>query len=137
MEIFHGATNFTKSTGFFFEITDDGRARLAEADRLTDQMTVAAYGVLSESQKEQFRRVLADMVAAVEAYDKALASAGIPMLLLTFTPGAIVTAPEIVWCKANWPTLTVKDMGAGIHFVQEDQPEAIGKAIATWLGKLK
>jgi haloalkane dehalogenase len=79
----------------------------------------------------------ADMVEAVEAYDKALAAAGIPMLLLTFEPGAITTAPEIEWCKANWPTLTVQHLGKGIHFVQEDQPEAIGKAIAAWLKGLK
>jgi haloalkane dehalogenase len=79
----------------------------------------------------------ADIVAAVEAYDAALAVAGIPMLLLTFTPGAIVTAPEIAWCRRQFPTLTVRELGKGIHFVQEDQPEAIGQAIAAWLGGLK
>lgn len=79
----------------------------------------------------------ADVTAAVEAYDAALAQAGIPMLLLTFTPGAIITAPEIEWCKRQFPTLTVREMGKGIHFVQEDQPEAIGKAIAEWLRGLK
>jgi haloalkane dehalogenase len=79
----------------------------------------------------------ADMVAAVEAYGRALATAGIPLLLLTFTPGAIVTAPEIAWCRSQFPTLTVRDMGPGSHFVQEDRPEAIGTAIAAWLGGLK
>ncbi|HEX7927886.1 MAG TPA: haloalkane dehalogenase, partial [bacterium] len=79
----------------------------------------------------------ADMVAAVEAYDRALATARIPMLLLTFEPGAITTAPEIEWVRANWPTCTVQPLGPGIHFVQEDQPAAIGKAIAAWLRGLK
>jgi haloalkane dehalogenase len=74
----------------------------------------------------------ADMVAAVEAYDAALARARIPMLLLTFDPGAIVQRPEIDWCKRNWPRIVVQPMGPGIHFVQEDQPEAIGGAVAAW-----
>lgn len=79
----------------------------------------------------------ADMVAAVEAYDAALAKAALPMLLLTFTPGAIVNEPEIEWVKQHWPTATIRAMGKGIHFVQEDQPEAIGKAIAEWMKGLK
>lgn len=79
----------------------------------------------------------ADVTAAVEAYGAALATAGIPMLLLAFTPGAILQAPEIEWCRRTWPTLTVRELGKGIHFVQEDQPEAIGRAIAGWLDGLK
>ncbi len=76
------------------------------------------------------------MTAAVEAYDAALADAGIPMLLLAFTPGAILQGPEVEWCKAQFPTLTVQEMGEGIHFVQEDQPEAIGRTVADWLQAL-
>ncbi len=75
----------------------------------------------------------ADMVATVEAYGAALAQAGIPLLLLTFTPGAIIQAAEIAWCRRQFPTLTVRELGRGIHFVQEDQPQAIGTAIAKWL----
>ncbi len=78
----------------------------------------------------------ADVVAAIEAYDAALASAGIPMLLLTFSPGAILGPAEVDWCRQQFPTLTVKEMGKGVHFVQEDQPEAIGKAVAEWLAGL-
>ena len=39
----------------------------------------------------------ADIVAAVEAYDRALAAANIPLLLLAFEPGAIVQEAEIAW----------------------------------------
>jgi len=79
----------------------------------------------------------ADVVAAVEEYDAALGKATIPMLLLTFTPGAIIAPPDIAWCQNQFPTLTVREMGPGIHFVQEDQPEAIGNAIAEWLATLR
>jgi haloalkane dehalogenase len=33
----------------------------------------------------------------------------------------------------SWPTLTEKTV-AGVHFVQEDSPDEIGKAIADWMG---
>lgn len=78
----------------------------------------------------------ADVVAAVEAYDEALGKAGIPMLLLGFEPGAIIGPAEVAWCRAQFPTLSVNDMGKGIHFVQEDQPQAIGSAVSRWLGTL-
>jgi haloalkane dehalogenase len=58
------------------------------------------------------------------------------MLLLTFQPGAIIQQKEIDWCKANFPTLTVKAIGPGIHFVQEDQPHAIGRALGSWFASL-
>lgn len=78
----------------------------------------------------------ADVAAAVEHYGKAVAAAGIPLLLLTFTPGAIVGENDVAAFKQLFPGITVKEMGPGIHFVQEDQPEAIGKAIAGWLAGL-
>ena len=74
----------------------------------------------------------ADMVAAVDAYDRALAQTRIPMLLLTFEPGAIVQKAEIDWCRTHWPRIVIRHMGPGIHFVQEDQPAAIGTAVADW-----
>ncbi len=74
----------------------------------------------------------ADVVAAVEAYDAALARTRLPLLLLTFEPGAIVQQAEIEWCKRQFPHIVVRHLGAGIHFVQEDQPAAIGRALADW-----
>ena len=75
-----------------------------------------------------------DVVAAVEANAAKVAAANLPMLLLTFDPGAVIGPKEIDWCRQTFSKLEIREMGAGIHFVQEDQPEAIGKAIAQWLG---
>ena len=77
-----------------------------------------------------------DVAATVEDYGKALAQSTIPMLLLTFEPGAIIMQPEKDWCRQTFPDLTLKEMGPGIHFVQEDQPAGIGKTIANWLADL-
>lgn len=75
----------------------------------------------------------ADVHSAVWDNADKVARAGIPVLLLTFQPGAIVGPQEVDWARETFSQLTVRDMGSGIHFVQEDQPVAIGRAIADWL----
>lgn len=77
--------------------------------------------------------VPSDVHSAVWDIADRVAAAGPPMLLLTFDPGAIVGPEEVAWARGKFPQLTVKNMGPGVHFVQEDQPAAIGQAIAGWL----
>ena len=75
----------------------------------------------------------ADVVAAVEAYDEWLAaSTDVPKLLLTFEPGAIMSPPVVAWCREHITALEVVAAGEGIHFVQEDQPEAIARLVGEW-----
>jgi haloalkane dehalogenase len=75
----------------------------------------------------------ADMVNRVEAYDTWLeSSTQVPKLLLTFDPGAIMTASTIRWCRDHIADLEVEHVGPGIHFVQEDSGPAIGTAIGRW-----
>lgn len=57
----------------------------------------------------------------------------VPALLLTFTPGALMTQDKIDWVKNNIKNSTVKHIGKAIHFVQEDHPKAIGSAIDQWM----
>jgi haloalkane dehalogenase len=73
-----------------------------------------------------------DVVAIVERYDRWLAASDVPKLLLAFEPGAIL-GPELVdWCRRSFRNLEVQWLGAGSHFVQEDQPQAIGDAVRDW-----
>ena len=76
----------------------------------------------------------ADVVEIVEAYGKWLKSSQTPKLLLYAEPGAILAGPLVEWCKSNIANLKAQSIGAGSHFVQEDQPQAIGRAIADWYG---
>jgi haloalkane dehalogenase len=78
-----------------------------------------------------------DVVAAVEYFGRALAQARIPLLLLTFEPGAIIQQKEIAWCQARFPALRVQEIGPAIHFVQEDQPHQIGRALGAWFASLE
>jgi hypothetical protein len=74
-----------------------------------------------------------DVVQRVEAYDAWLASSTeVPKLLLTFDPGAIMSASTIKWCRDHVAAIEVEHIGTGIHFVQEDNGPAIGAAIAAW-----
>ena len=44
----------------------------------------------------------------------------------------IITEPVVEWSKENLKNLETAYVGEGIHFIQEDQPDKIGKEIARW-----
>ena len=73
-----------------------------------------------------------DVVAIVESYGRWLAESDVPKLLLGFEPGAILGPDLIDWCRRSFRNLEVQWLGAGSHFVQEDQPQAIGDAVRDW-----
>ncbi|MDJ0922846.1 MAG: alpha/beta fold hydrolase [Henriciella sp.] len=74
-----------------------------------------------------------DMAAKMNQNAAALAETEIPILLLTADPGMIVQPEAIEYARNTFKNLTVTEIGAGRHFVQEDQPTAIGVAIRDWL----
>ena len=58
-----------------------------------------------------------------------------PKLFLKAEPGAILANDTLVNLVRGWPSLTEKTV-AGLHFVQEDSPDEIGKAILDWMRAL-
>ena len=74
----------------------------------------------------------ADVTEIVETYNAWLQETDVPKLLLHAEPGAITRAPLVEWCKENLSELEVVHVGAGIHYLQEDNPDGIGKAVADW-----
>ena len=74
----------------------------------------------------------ADVVEAVETYNRWLKTTELPKLLLYATPGAVLTAPLVQWCKQNLKNLTIADIGQGIHYLQEDNPHGVGSELARW-----
>jgi haloalkane dehalogenase len=70
----------------------------------------------------------ADVVALVEAYGRWLAASPLPKLFVNAEPGSILVGAQREFCRA-WPNqreVTVK----GTHFIQEDSPHEIGRAVA-------
>ncbi len=57
-----------------------------------------------------------------------------PKLFVNAEPGAILTGGQREYCRA-WPNQQEVTV-AGIHFVQEDSPDEIGRAVAGWLAGL-
>ncbi len=75
----------------------------------------------------------ADVHAIATEYANWLGMSHVPKLFLKAEPGAILTSPVLINLVRSWPVLTEKTV-AGIHFVQEDSPNEIGRAIAEWMG---
>jgi haloalkane dehalogenase len=73
----------------------------------------------------------ADVVEIVQAYAEWLETSEVPKLFINAEPGAILTGRQRELCR-SWPNqveVTVK----GIHFIQEDSPDEIGRTISDWL----
>ncbi|TMC03211.1 MAG: haloalkane dehalogenase [Chloroflexi bacterium] len=73
----------------------------------------------------------ADVAEIVAAYQEWLPASPVPKLFVNAEPGAILTGDQREFCRtwANQREVTVR----GNHFVQEDSPDEIGRAIADWL----
>src|SRR5713101_1334826 len=75
----------------------------------------------------------ADVVAIAAAYADWLAVSDVPKLFLKAEPGGILASRAMVDSVRRWPAQAEVTV-AGIHFVQEDSPDEIGRAIAAWMG---
>ena len=71
-----------------------------------------------------------DVCRLVGEYGRWMAESAIPKLFVNAEPGAILTGPQREFCR-TWPNQTEVTV-AGSHFIQEDSPEAIGRAVADW-----
>jgi haloalkane dehalogenase len=77
----------------------------------------------------------ADVAEIVSAYGAWLATSNVPKLFVRAEPGALLGGGANLATARSWPAqteVTVK----GIHFIQEDSPDEIGRAIANWSGSL-
>ena len=73
----------------------------------------------------------ADVVALVEGYGRWLAASPLPKLFVNAEPGSILVGAQRELCRA-WPNqreVAVK----GTHFIQEDSPHEIGRAVAAFV----
>ena len=77
----------------------------------------------------------ADVAEIVQAYSAWLSHSTIPKLFVNGDPGGSLTGTDREFCQ-GWPAQTEVTV-RGIHFLQEDSPDEIGRAIATWLKTLK
>ena len=74
-----------------------------------------------------------DMVEIIGNYNRWLQETEIPKLLFYAQPGGLIRAEMVSWLEANLPNLKTVDIGPGLHFIQEDNPEKIGQELAAWI----
>lgn len=79
----------------------------------------------------------ADVHKAVTTYHNWLKEVTFPKLCLYVSPGLLIRKKDVAFIKENFPNTQVQDVGKGLHFIQEDNPHEIGKALADWVDNLK
>jgi len=95
----------------------------------------------------------ADVTKIVEQYGHKLKQSELPKLLLHATmpqdvrpvpmSGVIDASltnakkhPAVDWCAENLKNTTAVNIGIGIHYVQEDNPHQIGRALSQWIAEI-
>lgn len=76
-----------------------------------------------------------DVQGIMEENQRYLTNSDVPKLLLYAHPGAIIGPEEVAWCR-DLRNLTAVDVGEGLHFLPEDRPGEIGRALRGWLEAL-
>ena len=75
------------------------------------------------------------MVDIVRHYSTWLAQSPVPKLFINAEPGAIVTGRLRELCR-TWPNQTEITV-RGAHFIQEDSADAIGRAVAEFVQRIR
>jgi len=77
----------------------------------------------------------ADVAAIVAAYAEWLATSDVPKLFVKGEPGALLAGGANLDFACRLPKQTEMTV-AGVHYLQEDSPDEIGRAIAGWMRAL-
>jgi haloalkane dehalogenase len=77
----------------------------------------------------------ADVAAIAAAYADWLATSGVPKLFVKAEPGLLLAGGANLDFARGLPAQAEVTV-AGVHYLQEDSPDKIGRAIADWMGSL-
>ncbi len=71
-------------------------------------------------------------LAVFNKYGEWLKTSKTPKLLQYVSPGALVTPDRADWAAKSFRNIETQFVGYGTHFIQEDNPQAIGRGIVDW-----
>ena len=74
--------------------------------------------------------------AVIQKLETALSEFKFPTLLIRGKPGTVIPESRAKWLEERIPNLVIKDIGPGIHYLQEDNPEGIANSILEWSNKI-
>jgi len=72
----------------------------------------------------------------IENYSNWMLETDMPFLHIYASPGSFNPPSVAQWLAENIKNIETSFIGGGLHYIQEDQPEAIGRAIADWHRRL-
>jgi haloalkane dehalogenase len=75
------------------------------------------------------------VVKIVEDYSAWFATSDVPKLFINAEPGSILVGRQRQVCRA-WPNQTEITV-PGLHFIQEDSPDQIGRAVADFVRRVR
>ncbi|MET9492537.1 haloalkane dehalogenase [Nocardia sp. NPDC006630] len=77
----------------------------------------------------------ADVVAIIENYDRWMAATPeVPKLVMAVENGVGLGSPETIdWAASTFAAVEIANIGPAGHHCPEDQPDAIGSAVAEWI----
>ena len=73
---------------------------------------------------------------AVQSWAPWLAASEIPKLCFYVTPGVAIKEKDVKVIKSTFKNTELIDLGEGLHFIQEDYPHEIGRALSEWYARL-
>lgn len=110
------------------KLTDDEM----EAYRAPHPTPASRKAILAFPRQIPFAGEPASTMAIVSANERWLAESAQPKLLFTCEPGILIPKHVAEWARRTFRNLEVEHLGAGLHYVQEDHPEAIGDGVKAW-----
>ena len=95
--------------------------------------TVASRKVLLQYVNElPFGRRTSRVSSIIDQYNAFLQTSKIPKLLLYAIPGFTTSVGLIHWAREHLTNLSVVDIGDGMHFAQETNPERFSMCLQKW-----
>ncbi|TYO66388.1 haloalkane dehalogenase [Bradyrhizobium hipponense] len=79
----------------------------------------------------------ADVGEVLNSAHASLAASSYPKLLFTGEPGALVAPDFAEMFAASLKHCALVRLGPGLHYLQEDHPEAIGRSAAGWIAGIE
>ncbi|WP_287683594.1 MULTISPECIES: haloalkane dehalogenase [unclassified Microcystis] len=76
------------------------------------------------------------VVKAVETYHAKLLQSDLPKLMFYADPGALISPSMAQWYEQHLKNLKSVNIGAGSHYLQEDNPHLIGAELVNWYNNL-
>lgn len=74
----------------------------------------------------------ANVASAMSHYNEWLLESSLPKLVMYADPGALIGSSEAAWLEAHWSNVSVVNIGPGLHYLQETNPDALGITLAAW-----